>query len=376
VPLGLIGGGGQPLRGAGDGGGVVYRMGKAGGFGFAAITLLRPTGLFLVLLLLMIGAPGGIALLRLNPELPVLIDPFALTLPIRFCHGFMPIAQRCLIQRLGPRQVTPGNVCLALRGIARHHIAVGVIDHDQGAVAVAIGIVGILHQIRLIGAGLVEIVAQAAVGQLLGHALRTIVGAPCHGLLAVIIISEIGRSIGDGLALRISLVEIVIVLAGGLDIGDRRGRRRQLGGGGRRRGGGRGAGGKRQRRQGRRRGVGCRIGAVLVGLAAAGQHQRRNGAAKQQGREPAAFLRCHAKHNPPPERLFRETPRYLPPRLGESDPGFLSSGSSAKFEHCAATEQFNPEKTIELKASDVLSMHRVVGSGRRGPLTTGESTTS
>jgi len=36
--------------------------------------------------------------------------------------------------------------------------------------------------------------------------------------------------------------------------------------------------------------------------------------------------------------LFRETPRYLPPRLGESDPGFLSSGSSAKFEHRAATD--------------------------------------
>jgi phage repressor protein C with HTH and peptisase S24 domain len=26
-------------------------------------------------------------------------------------------------------------------------------------------------------------------------------------------------------------------------------------------------------------------------------------------------------------------------------------------------EQFNPKKTIELKASDILSMHRVVGSG-------------
>ena len=83
MPLGLIGGGGQPLRGAGDGGGVVYRMGKARGFGFAAIALLRPTGLFLVLLLLVIGAPGGIAFLRLNPALPVLIDTFALTLPER-----------------------------------------------------------------------------------------------------------------------------------------------------------------------------------------------------------------------------------------------------------------------------------------------------
>jgi hypothetical protein len=29
----------------------------------------------------------------------------------------------------------------------------------------------------------------------------------------------------------------------------------------------------------------------------------------------------------------------------------------------SALEQFNPEKTIELKASDTLSMHRVVGSG-------------
>jgi hypothetical protein len=26
-------------------------------------------------------------------------------------------------------------------------------------------------------------------------------------------------------------------------------------------------------------------------------------------------LRCHAKHNPPPDLLFRETPRFLPPRL-------------------------------------------------------------
>jgi phage repressor protein C with HTH and peptisase S24 domain len=26
-------------------------------------------------------------------------------------------------------------------------------------------------------------------------------------------------------------------------------------------------------------------------------------------------------------------------------------------------EQFNPKKTIELKANDILSMHRVVGSG-------------
>ncbi|HXR94313.1 MAG TPA: hypothetical protein VN718_00435 [Rhizomicrobium sp.] len=26
-------------------------------------------------------------------------------------------------------------------------------------------------------------------------------------------------------------------------------------------------------------------------------------------------------------------------------------------------EQFNPKKTIELKTSDILSMHRVVGSG-------------
>ena len=26
-------------------------------------------------------------------------------------------------------------------------------------------------------------------------------------------------------------------------------------------------------------------------------------------------------------------------------------------------EQFNPKKTIELKASDILSMHRMVGSG-------------
>ena len=295
MPLGLIGGGGQPLRGAGDGGGVVYRMGKAGGFGFAAIALLRPTGLFLVLLLLVIGAPGGIALLRLDPALAVLIDNFTLTLPVRLCHCFMPVAHRCLIQRLGPRQVTPGNVLLALRGIARQHIAVGVIDHDQGAVAVAIRIVGILHQIGLIGAGLVEIIAQAAVGQLLGHALRTIVGAPCHGPLAVIIISEIGRGVGDGLALRIGLVEIIIVLAGGLHIGDRCGWRRQLGGGGRRRGAGRGAGGKRQGRQGRRRGVGRRVGgAVLVGLAAAGQHQRRKSAGKQQGREPAAFWGCHA----------------------------------------------------------------------------------
>jgi hypothetical protein len=29
----------------------------------------------------------------------------------------------------------------------------------------------------------------------------------------------------------------------------------------------------------------------------------------------------------------------------------------------AELEQFNPKKTIELKSSDILSMHRAVGSG-------------
>ena len=93
MPLGFIRCGGESTRGARDGSSIVYRTGKAGGFGFAAIAFLRPVGLFLILLLLVIGAPGVIAILRLNPALPVLIDPLALKLPIRLRHGFMLIAQ-------------------------------------------------------------------------------------------------------------------------------------------------------------------------------------------------------------------------------------------------------------------------------------------
>src|SRR6185437_10163133 len=147
--------------------------------------------------------------------------------------------------------------------IVGQYAAVIAIDDGQVAVAIAIGIVRILHQVRLLRARLIVIVTHAAIRQLLGDALIAIVAAPNHRLLVVIVISVVGGRIAERLPHRIGAIQIGITVITRRGIAHRRGGRQ----GGRRRrglGGGRRALRQRQRRQ--RRWRGGRFG-LSIGIA-------------------------------------------------------------------------------------------------------------
>ena len=148
---------------------------------------------------LTIGLPVGHPLARLAPVGARRCDHRTACRPLT-CHDAAPLAFPCRhAQRLGPGVITRRGLRLAPRLGRREIIAAAIIDGRDPAVAIAIAVIGIAHEIRIVGAGLVIIIAIAVVDRLrIGQVIAA--GFPDPGLDTVIIEIIIGRRVADRVA--------------------------------------------------------------------------------------------------------------------------------------------------------------------------------
>lgn len=130
------------------------------------------------------------------------------------------------IERSAPRIVSRRPLSLAPRIGTRQHPAPRTIDRDQIAARIGIAVIGAAYVIRGVGAGLVIIIAIAAIHRL-GEGIVAVASLPCPGFDPAIGLKIIiGRRIADHLVERIGAVDIGVIVAPG-SLPDRYRRRRR-----------------------------------------------------------------------------------------------------------------------------------------------------
>ena len=152
--------------------------------------------------------------------------------------------------------------------------AVAVIDLDQVAVVVGVGVVRVAHQVGIVAVAAVVVVALAVRG-VLDHPVVAIAGAPDPGPRAVVVDGVVRRAVAQGVAHEIGVIDIAVDRTRrGRQAPDRR-RGRQRVGIGRRR--------FRRRRRISQRQAGDRCAGGGRGglLVARGEHQARGGGGQE-----------------------------------------------------------------------------------------------
>lgn len=173
--------------------------GEAFGGPLAGDTLGHQLAAFLGGMALTIGLPVGLALARLAPVGACRSDHRAACRPLRRGYAAPLALPRCDTQRPRAGIIAGSCVGLALR-LGRGQIAAPpVIDAGDPPVAIAIAVIGIAHEIGVIGARLVIIIAIAVVDRL-GIGQVIVAGLPDPGLDAVIVETIIRRRIADRIA--------------------------------------------------------------------------------------------------------------------------------------------------------------------------------
>ena len=129
---------------------------------FAARAFCIPVCLILGCMRRVIGAPGILLVLLRLPLGAFIRQRSLLRRPIGGIDGPPLALRRCIIKRRGPRQNAPRIVVAPIQILVRQQPAILVIHRHQFAIGKAIGILRIAHQVRLIGARLVIIIAIAA----------------------------------------------------------------------------------------------------------------------------------------------------------------------------------------------------------------------
>jgi hypothetical protein len=125
-----------------------------------------PIGLVLCRMGVVIGAPIRLLALLGFPARTGRIQLGLLRCPVGGIDGAPFARHRSAIQRGGACQVTPGIIGMQIHFARRQQAALAVIHRHQIAIGIAIGKVGIAHQIRLAGAGTIIIIAMAAIHRL------------------------------------------------------------------------------------------------------------------------------------------------------------------------------------------------------------------
>ena len=232
------------------------------GFLGAAILFTLPVGGLFGGVFVVVGAPLGLAALLGLPVGAGGVDLGAARGPVGGTDLAAFAVQRGCIDVAGARQFAGGAVGIAVLLIRRQGAAVAIVDDDQFAtIVIAVRIIGVADQVGFIGAGLVIIVAVAAVDRF-DQADRIVMAAPGPDVGRAIIVAIVGRGVAEGVAHGVGALDIGVVVLGPCHMHDAHGRRR----------GGQGAGG-------RRRGDRCfRTGGQ--------RHGQRDIAAGRRGRRP------------------------------------------------------------------------------------------
>ena len=228
VGLGLLGGLPVALRTFA----VILSLGNAGGFRLAAITLLVPARLILLVMLRVIVAPVRILVRRLRPLFALAGDGVAASRPVGLGDRLALLAAGGGIDFPGAGKVAAGEVGALVDILRGQRPAAAVIDDYQLTALIAVAIAVVADEVGIVRARLVIIVA-VAIGGRFDHAHSVVVTAPHPGAHAVVVDGVVGRSVAEGAVHRIAFVSVGVAPTG---LGETRdagaGRRRQLVGGG------------------------------------------------------------------------------------------------------------------------------------------------
>ena len=107
--------------------------------------LLAPIGVLLRLVLVVVGAPFGLAGLLGGPVRALSVDLGAPGGPVGGLDRVSLTAQRGLVQRPGAGQVAAGVIGTPVDFVGRQHPPVAAIDHCQLVAVIGVGVLGILH---------------------------------------------------------------------------------------------------------------------------------------------------------------------------------------------------------------------------------------
>ncbi len=238
------------LLGASHSLGVVDRLCIARSLRCTGHTLHRPMTLILRIMSVGIIAPGIVLSAISLPAGLVRIDSAPLSLPAGFRHGLVPVMLRREVEARRPSQVLSRLGRLPCSGFVGQGLPIRAVDHRQLAVAIAIAVLRVLHEIGFRCARRVIKIAYA-LGQLFSHPLVTVIALPDQRPLPLIIICIVRRRVGQGLTEAIGAIQISIAVAGRNPTQTGRARGRQggpyrRGYAGRRRRHGQGQGGERR----------------------------------------------------------------------------------------------------------------------------------
>ena len=240
--------------------------------------LLLPQGLLLLRLALgpfvVFATPVGVALLFDGPLLLLRENRVAARAPLAGVGRLALLVQGGVVEAPRTEQVLGGDLRFRSR-VVRIGPAVAVVDLDQFAVVVGVGIAAVANQERIVAVAAVEVLALAVRGPL-HHPVFAAAGTPDVGPLAVVVDGVVGRAVGEGVAQLIGVVHIGVdrpLRARGPR--QRRDRRQGVGVGGDHLGRRRGLG---QRQAGDRRARG-RGGGLLV---ARGERKARGGGGQEK----------------------------------------------------------------------------------------------
>ena len=281
-----------------DGDGEDHRLGRAARLFGGELRL------FLLLVGGMVVAPFAVVLLVAVPALLLGLILAAALDPVRLGDG-LTLALRAGVEFPAPGVEAAGVVAALFEVAFRQGVAAAVVDHDQFAPVVAVGILRITDQVGIVRTRFIIVVAVAAARQGLGHPHGAVIGAPDPGLGALIVESIVRRRVAERLVLRIGVVGegVIVGAVGQVSDGDRRGGRQSRGD---RRGRDRGAGfGQRQSR--RRRGGHVRLSGLAPGERQCRQANEK-GPARGAGEEVCA---CHLPVTPIGLRRSFATARFV-----------------------------------------------------------------
>lgn len=190
------------------------------------LSLLRPR---LGAALVAPATPVVVALLLGRPLALRRQDHVAVLAPVGSVGGLPLLVQRGVVQAPGAIEVARRIVDLR-RAIVRVGPAIAVVDLDQFAVVVGVGIVGVADQEGIVAVSPVEVLPDA-IGRLLDHAVFAASGTPYPGALALIVDGVVGWAVGEGVTQLVGGVDIAVDRARPRGAAKRWGRRELVGGG-------------------------------------------------------------------------------------------------------------------------------------------------
>ncbi len=158
-----------------------------------------------------IGLPFGLTALLGRPLGAGGIDLGAAVGPVGGAHRTAVAGHRGGVDGAGPGQFARGAV--GVMGGVGHGAAIAVVDNDQLAVGIAVAVVGVADEVGIVRAGLIIIVAVAAVDRF-DQAHGVVAAAPGPQPCRPVVEAVVGRSVAEGVAHRIGAVDIGIGVVG------------------------------------------------------------------------------------------------------------------------------------------------------------------